>query len=60
MCVCVCVCVYVCVCVCVRVCEHLLTKDSWHLFSVPFQKMIGWVTFEVSLRFMFKVRPFRM
>ena len=54
------VCMYVCVCVCVCVCEHLLNKDSWHLFSVPFQKMIGWVTFEVSLRFMFKVKSFRM
>ena len=47
-------------CVCVCVCVHSLNKDvsqaiiGTFFFQCLFQKMVGWVTFEVSFRFFLK------
>ena len=49
--------------VCVCVCVHPLNKDVSQaiigtFFQCLLQKMVGWIAFEVSLRFMLKIKLF--
>ena len=51
--------------VCVCGCVHPLNKDLSQatigtFFLCLFQKMVGWVAFEVSICFMLKFKPFKM
>ena len=50
---------------CVCVCVHPLNKDVSQaiigtFFQRLLQKMVGWVAFEFSLRFLLKLKPFKM
>ena len=51
--------------VCVCLCEYIYwiktsLKLSFHFFQCLFQKMVEWVAFKVSLRFLLKFKPFKM
>ena len=48
------------VCVYIHWIKTSLKLSHWHFLPVPFsQKMVGWVAFKVSLRFMLRFKPLK-